>query len=1527
MKRLLIITALLACVAGVFTQPGVSVEAQDGPDIYAKKNLVAWCIVPFDSKKRSPAERAEMIKRLGMSKVAYDWRNEHVASFEEEILQYKKHGIDFFAFWSWHDAMGPLIRKHKIHPQIWITCPSAGGATQAEKVAAAAKRMLPDVERTRSLGCKLGLYNHGGWGGEPVNLAAVCKYLREHHQAEHVGIVYNFHHGHAHIANFKAALHAMRPYLLCLNLNGMADAENVGGVNTKILPLGAGQHEASMMRLVRESGYRGPIGILNHTNQDAEGRLQDNLDGLKWLLPQLDGKPAGKRPNYRTWRPPPPRALDGGQVFQGRGAYRNPPLTVECRVTLRQQNTYNILVACDEKRSAAHWEIFSNAGTGHLTAYLPGHQPDHVRSDVAICDYRPHTITMIYEPTRVRLFVDSKQVADQVVTRSERRAAPGGLAIGRLVEGNSGCYGAIAWVRISRGVRNVPEQPPDRVEADATTLRLWKFSEVSESHTAHASADSAPLVATPPYDADRVATSVAESRQQGMPERGAAVFAAAKFACLSCHKIGNHGGTIGPDLTDIGKQRTGEQIVESIYWPQREIKPEFALHTVLTVDGNVHRGYQTASDDEHLVLRDPATDRATRIARDAVEETLPGTSLMPDGLTGAMSRQQQLDLIRFLSDLGRDGSLPADTIDAVLSHSHGHAHGPAHFPIDKAPLHKEHWPSWQHPVNRDRLYDFYAKQAIYFGKQEQRPSLIPAYPGLDGGTFGHWGNQDEAFWANDRWNDTQLGSVQGGIFHGAGVTVARGVCLQLGDQGELSTCFNPDTLTYDALWSGGFVKFSSVRSGFLHGLELDGTPLPRPKSTKPDKPFQYHGFYRHGRRVVFAYRIGKTEYLDAPWVKDGQFSRVVATADEHPQRHLVRGGPAQWPERLPTHIVRGTGRPYAVDTIELPYDNRWKVLLFCGGHDFLPNGDALVCTMQGDVWRARGLVAGRNQTADRRETVHWQRFASGLHHALGLVVADDGIYVQCRDQIMRLHDLNNDGEADFYECFSNAPKTSAAGHDFICGLQRDSAGNFYTASGPQGLVRVSADGKRAEVLATGLRNPDGLGLYSDGTVTVPSSEGGWTPASMICAVRPSDRKDRLALYFGYGGPRDGNPPDLPLVYLPRGLDNSSGGQAYISSDRWGPLQGQLLHFSFGAGTHFLILRDEVDGQLQGAAVPLVGEFLSGAHRGRFNPRDGQLYVSGMQGWGSFTPDDGCFHRVRYTGDRVQLPRGFHVHQNGVTVTFSEPIDQTVAQQARNHFAQCWNYRYSQAYGSAEYSPRHPGTSGHDPLAIRSAHVLADGRTLFLELPDLQPVSQLHLRLRVEAGAGQDLFLTVHKLGEPLTDFPGYRPTTKTIAAHPMLSDLALATKRVPNPWRQPIADARELTLETGKNLTFASRTLTATAGELLRLTLSNPDVVPHNWALLKPGTLRSVGEQANRLIADPEAAARQYIPRSSDVLVYTDVVPPKKSFSIYFRVPDKPGRYPYLCTFPGHWMVMNGALLVTAPRSAVRLSSDAAPEQ
>ncbi|MCA9043816.1 MAG: c-type cytochrome [Planctomycetaceae bacterium] len=1491
-------TCFAAVMAMLLSRPALC----ETPQVFEKPNLVAWCIVPFDDRERTPEERSAMLDRLGIRKLAYDYRAQHIPTFDAEVEALKAHGIELTAWWfpgSLNDEARHILdvlKKHNVKTQLWVTGsggPVASPEEQRARIVAEANRIRPIAEAAAEIGCSVGLYNHGGWFGEPENQIAIIEELK----LPNVGIVYNQHHGHGHVDHFPELLQKIKPHLYCLNLNGMEPEGDAHG--QKILPLGEGSLDLSLLKMIRDSGYTGPIGILNHTQENAEHRLQDNLDGLSWLVAQLDGSKPTAKPKYRSYKPVEAtdaarRSVRGGVVLSNKFAANEAPLDVSCRVRLTQHDTYNILVAHATKQFASHWEIFSMAGSGHFTVYVPGHQPDHVRSKRDITDGKWHDVKMEYRTDRIRLFVDGEQVADEAVKRLDKPFPLGPVAIGRLVEGGIYSQGQIDDVTITKNNQ---------------LILTWTAPEPQASKPQ-------------PYDPAIAAELLKSAQAQGDALRGATVFSSARFACLSCHKIGEEGGTVGPNLSTVAPKRTEQHLVESLLWPKHKVEPEYVAHVYLMESGRQFQGYVVKESDEEVVIRDATSPMPQTLKKSEIEARREIGTLMPEGLVAAMTTEQQRDLVQLLISLRTADEKFLSEVDAIARRSQ--VHTPAEFAYEKAPLLADHWPSAGEHVNRDRIYDFYRKEALHFRDLDPTPPLLPAFPGLDGGTQGHWGNQSEPTWADGRWNDTVLGSFQAGIFHGDGKTVKCGVCVRLGKNGELAACFDPETLSYPVVWKPAdpnkYVTFSDVRHGFMHGLKLNGTVIAAPQGDpaiplagKPVSAFKYRGFYRHGDRILFAYRIGEVDYLDAPWVNDaGEFERIFAPAEEHPYRNWTKGGPKVWDWSWTTAGNVGQQKPFAVDTIPLPFENPWNALIFCGGHDFLYDGSALVCTMHGDVWRVTGLD-------DELKQVTWTRFASGLNHALGLVMSAPrqpstdpaGVFVQCRDQLTRLHDLNNDGEADFYECFSSAFETSPAGHDFICGLEADSEGRFYTASGNQGLVRISADGSEAEVLATGFRNPDGLGLTSDGLLTIPCSEGDWTPASMICAMSTSQQDNSQPPYFGYPGPKNGVAPTLPLTYIPRGMDNSAGGQIEITGDSWAPFMGNMVHLSFGQGAAFLLLKDEVRGQLQGGLVPLQTEFLSGAHRGRFNHRDGHLYVSGMAGWGSYTPHDGCFQRVRYQSDVPSLiPFGYHIHENGVLLEFAQPLVNEGDGSPLRAFAQCWNYRYSTAYGSPELSPSHFGTPGHDVLPIGGTHSVNGGRAVFIEIPDLQPVNQLHLLLESKTHGQQELFLTVHALDEPFSQFPGYVARQKTIAAHPIETDIALALRSIPNPWLKRNHRARKVTIETGSNLTYATRSFTAAPGEALALTLKNPDVVPHNWALVTPGNLRKVGEEANRLIADPEAVLHQYVPDMPEVLNYTDIVPAGGEFTIWFTAPKEPGRYPYLCTFPGHWMVMNGELIV-----------------
>ena len=299
---------LRMCLA-FLTLLGISKNCFAAPsdyDLFARTNLLAWCIVPFDAKKRGPEERAEMLEKLGIRHFAYDYRAEHVPTFNAEIAALKKRNIELTAWWFPTTLNGEarktltVLKRNNVHPQLWVMGagePAANARDNTTQVEKEILRLVPIVESAAAIGCKVGLYNHGGWFGEPTNQIAIIQRLR----MPNVGIVYNLHHAHDQLDRFPQLLELMKPHLLAINLNGMV--ENGDKTGKKILPIGQGTRDLELLRIIQKSGWRGPIGILNHTDEDAELRLRDNIEGLEWLVAQLNGQAPGPKPTPRSWKP------------------------------------------------------------------------------------------------------------------------------------------------------------------------------------------------------------------------------------------------------------------------------------------------------------------------------------------------------------------------------------------------------------------------------------------------------------------------------------------------------------------------------------------------------------------------------------------------------------------------------------------------------------------------------------------------------------------------------------------------------------------------------------------------------------------------------------------------------------------------------------------------------------------------------------------------------------------------------------------------------------------------------------------------------------------------------------------------------------------------------------------------------------------------------------------------------------------------------------------------------------------------
>jgi putative membrane-bound dehydrogenase-like protein len=109
---------------------------------------------------------------------------------------------------------------------------------------------------------------------------------------------------------------------------------------------------------------------------------------------------------------------------------------------------------------------------------------------------------------------------------------------------------------------------------------------------------------------------------------------------------------------------------------------------------------------------------------------------------------------------------------------------------------------------------------------------------------------------------------------------------------------------------------------------------------------------------------------------------------------------------------------------------------------------------------------------------------------------------------------------------------------------------------------------------------------------------------------------------------------------------------------------------------------------------------------------------------------------------------------------------------------------------------------------------------------------------------------------------------------------------------------------------FDKDKLTVKAGQKVKLTFKNNDLLEHNLVIVKPGTLAKVGGLADALASKPGASEKQFVPDTPEVIFSTKVLDPGQSEDLLFTAPETPGEYPFVCTFPGHWQLMRGVLVV-----------------
>jgi hypothetical protein len=327
-------------------------------------------------------------------------------------------------------------------------------------------------------------------------------------------------------------------------------------------------------------------------------------------------------------------------------------------------------------------------------------------------------------------------------------------------------------------------------------------------------------------------------------------------------------------------------------------------------------------------------------------------------------------------------------------------------------------------------------------------------------------------------------------------------------------------------------------------------------------------------------------------------------------------------------------------------------------------------------------------------------------------------------------------------------------------------------------LRVSKDGTRLDVIATGLRAPNGLCVGPKDFLTCSDNQGHWIPANRINVIKPggfygmvpaahktlhfraadgtefdanpSSAEDRQKFRTEFWGnsqsPRPTNGDDPPLVWLPNSVDNSPGDEVWVTGGKWGPWEGHMLHVSYGHCALFGVAMEKVDGIAQGAVIKFPFKFPSGIMRSRFNPKDGQLYVSGLNVWQSDAAKFGCFNRVRYTGKPVTMAQEVRVLKDGLQIGFTGPLDATSATDGENYSVERWNYQWTGNYGSPDLKPS-DGKLGKDLVLVDKISISPDKKTVTLQLPDMAPVMQMRVRCKIKAADGravdQDIHNTIH----------------------------------------------------------------------------------------------------------------------------------------------------------------------------------------
>jgi plastocyanin len=381
--------------------------------------------------------------------------------------------------------------------------------------------------------------------------------------------------------------------------------------------------------------------------------------------------------------------------------------------------------------------------------------------------------------------------------------------------------------------------------------------------------------------------------------------------------------------------------------------------------------------------------------------------------------------------------------------------------------------------------------------------------------------------------------------------------------------------------------------------------------------------------------------------------------------------------------------------------------------------------------------------------------------------------------------------------------------------------------------------------------------------------------------------------------------------------------------RFGPFEGQYFVGDQGQSKIDRVFLEKVKGVYQGCAFGFREGFASGVLRQTWGT-DGTMFVAQTnRGWASSGNSPFALQRVIWTGKTPFEMKEVSAMPDGFEIRFTLPVDSVTASNPDSYSGSSFTYLYHQAYGSPVVregkNPVRAVLVSPDHMRVRLVvdsmrqyfihEIKAEGVLSAEGYPILHPVAYYTLN-EIPDGPKLDLkntmglVLATKKIAVKPVVPEKVNPVTKTaksvgIAAFKVSSALKHVT-RMPASWSA--GPDKTLTIGTTPGMRYDQTLLEARPGQKVRLIFNNYDDMQHNIVIVKPGSVDKVGEAAARLGISGNKMS--YVPETDQVLFHSSIIQPTSNESIYFEVPAFEGDYGFVCTMPGHYLVMRGILRV-----------------